>query len=181
VAVGLVLLAISCAGERPIHPYRLEGFPGAPIEPMHLPLEPGARWVFEERVAEGQRELTMTLVERDGELVITGTRQGEAKVKVVDGFLEVSLAGRAFRPLKLEGHVGDRWTFAGARYTVFGYDRLEVAGAPHRALVVAADRPPVRDRTWSVPHLGWVRIRTERLGAVMRDAFLKEFHPASAN
>ena len=56
-----------------------------------------------------------------------------------------------------------------------------MAGAKHRALVVAADRPPVRDLMWFVPRMGWVRIRTERLGAVKRDAFLKEFHPAAEN
>lgn len=172
---------MGCAGDRPIHPYRLEGFPGAPIEPMHLPLKPGARWVFEERIGENRGLLEMKLAEKDGGLVLLGTRQGDARIRIVDGFLEVSVGDRGFRPLKLEGHVGDRWSYAGARYTVFGYDEVEVAGGRHRALVVAADRPPVRDLFWFVPHMGWVRIRTERLGNVKRDAFLKEFYPAPVN
>jgi len=290
----LAVLPGSCAGERPIHPYRLEGFPGAPIEADLFPLRAGARWVFEDRVDPDRGRLELELEEREGRLVLVGTKEGEAVVRVVeleteqgkerrvvivfgigvdqvlsgvaDHFdvsvaeilgtkptsprwqaavelarrvavflateltsapfgeiagrfvgeardtvadarerirvqaekdpglrrtlreLEVELTVRkAYHVLKLEGKVGDQWhtkgnvVNKGTRYTVFGYDTVEVLGKRHRALVVAADRMPVRDIYWFAAGIGWVRIRTENEGQAKRDAILVEFEPGGAN
>jgi hypothetical protein len=283
-----------CAGERPIHPYRLEGFPGAPIEPDLFPLRGGARWVFEDRVDPERGRLELELVEREGRLVLVGTKEGEAVVRIADVeadhgterrlvivfgvtvaqivtavadhfdlseddllgkrpagprwqatvdlarrialFLAMELTAspageiadqfaaevrddvaevhgriraraeqdgdlartlrrleadltvrKAYHVLKLEGKVGDQWRTKGSafkkgtRYTVFGYDTVDVLGKPHRALVVAADRMPVRDLYWFAAGIGWVRIRTENEGRTKRDAFLVEFQPGGAN
>ncbi|MHC4133761.1 MAG: helix-turn-helix domain-containing protein [Planctomycetota bacterium] len=288
------MLSGSCAGERPVHPYRLEGFPGAPIDADLFPLRAGTRWVFEDRVDPDRGRLELELEAREGRLVLVGTKEGEAVVRIADVeteqgaerrllivfgvtveqivdavadhfdvreddiygkqsagprwqatvelarrisvFLATELtstsleeiAGRfvgearattadahdrirlqakedpdlaralrrlqaeltaqkAYHVLKLEGKVGDQWYTKGSvvkkgtRYTVFGYDTVEVLGKPHRALVVAADRMPVRDLYWFAAGIGWVRIRTENEGRAKRDAFLVEFEPGGAN
>ncbi|MHC4971079.1 MAG: helix-turn-helix domain-containing protein [Planctomycetota bacterium] len=96
-------------------------------------------------------------------------------------------AQKAYHVLKLEGKVGDQWRTKGSvvkkgtRYTVFGYDTVEVLGKPHRALVVAADRMPIRDLYWFAAGIGWVRIRTENEGRAKRDAYLVEFEPGGTN
>lgn len=290
----LVVAWAGCAGPRPIHPYRLEGFPGAPIEADLFPLRAGTRWVFEDRVDPDRGRLELELEERDGRLVLAGTKEGEAVVRIVefktgrgterrlvivfgiavDAIIEavadhydirmdevlgdqpttprwqavVDLARRvsvylaseltamplaeitgrfavdaretvadarqqvrreaekdpalaqalrdleaeltvqkAYHVLKLEGKVGDQWRTKGSmvkkgtRYTVFGYDTVDVLGKPHRALVVAADRMPIRDLYWFAQGIGWVRIRTENQGRAKRDAFLVEFEPGDAN
>ena len=290
----LVVLAAGCAGERPIHPYRLEGFPGAPIEADLFPLRAGTRWVFEDRVDPDRGRLELELEEREGRMVLVGTKEGEAVLRIVeleteqgperrlvivfgvaidevvkavaDRFeiradevlgnqptsprwrdtvhrarrvsmflaseltsaplaeitgrfageapnavanardripleaaqdrdlaralreLEAELtAYRAYHVLKLEGRVGDQWQTKGSlvkkgtSYTVFGYDTVDVLGKPHRALVVAGDRMPVRDLYWFAQGIGWVRIRTENEGRVKRDAYLVEFEPGGAN
>ncbi len=288
-------LAGGCAGERPIHPYRLEGFPGAPIEADLFPMRAGTRWVFEDRVDPDRARLELELVARGERLVLVGTREGEAVVRIaeVEGdhgperrleiVFEITVARvvaavaefygvtpdeilgrqappareqdtlaiprevvvylsreltdaspeaiadlfagearpavatvherirrqawddndlaatlrrlraklgprrRVYYPLKLEGKVGDQWRTKGSlrekgtRYTVFGYDTVEVLGKPHRALVVAADRMPVRDLYWFAAGIGWVRIRTENEGRAKRDAFLVEFDSGGAN
>ncbi|MHC4547959.1 MAG: hypothetical protein ACYTEZ_04210 [Planctomycetota bacterium] len=183
----LLVLVAACAGERPIHPYRLEGFPGAPIEPLRFPLRAGVRWVFEDRVDPERGRLELAIEERDGKLVLVGTKQGEALIQARGGFLEIGFGDRTYRPLKLEGRVGDMWRTKGGwrerstRYTVFGYDEVEVLGKPRRALVVAADRTQLRDLYWFVAEIGWVRIRTESEGRAKRDAYLAEFDPGDAN
>lgn len=177
-AVSVLLLVCACAGERPIHPMRLEGYPGAPIEPNLFPLSPGARWVF----ADGDRRLELELREEGGQIVLAGRKEGHATVRAGPEFVEILYEGKVVeRPLKLTGRVGDEWKAGGARYTAFGYDETEVLGKTRRALVVAADRPPVRDLYWFVEGIGWARIRTEREGRVVRDARLVEFDPGRAN
>jgi len=175
--IALVCLA-GCAGERPIHPLRLQGYPGAPIEPGLFPLAPGSRWVF----AEGERRLELRLRAEGGEIVLEGHKEGRATVRAKGGFLEIVYEGQVVeRPLKLEGQVGDEWDGGGAHYIAFGYDEITVLGEPRRALVVAADRPPLRDLYWYVEDIGWARIRTERHGRMIRDARLEEFEPGRAN
>jgi hypothetical protein len=171
----LVAVLGACAVDRPIHPMRLEGFPGAPIEAGLFPLNAGARWVFE-------GELELRLSAEDGGLVLEGRKGGSALVRTEGGFLEIVYQGQVVeRPLKLTGRVGDRWRVDDARYTAFGYDRIEVLGEERRALVVAVDRGEVRDLYWFAAPLGWVRIRTERQGSVVRDVRLVEFEPGGAN
>ena len=290
----LLALSASCAGERPVHPYRLEGFPGAPIEPDLFPLRAGTRWVFEDRVDADRERLELQLEAREGRLVLVGTQEGEAVVRITEveteqgaerrlvivfgvtveqiidavadhfdvreddvlgkrsagpswqatvelarrisvflameltsasleeiassfvgearaanadahdrirlqakedpelsrtlGRLEAELtAHKTYHVLKLEGKVGDQWHTKGSvvkkgtRYTVFGYDTVDVLGKRRRALVVAADRMPVRDLYWFVAGIGWVRIRTESEGRAKRDAFLVEFERGGAN
>ena len=48
----LAALAAGCASDRPVNPWRLDGFPGAPIETGLFPLRDGARWTFAD--AEGK-------------------------------------------------------------------------------------------------------------------------------
>jgi hypothetical protein len=170
----LVALAVAgCAIDRPVHPMRLDGFPGAPIEPGLFPLRDGARWTF----ADGEgRALTLAIAARDGVHVLTGQTEGEAEIRIHDGFLEVLYEGLLVdRPLKMEGALGDRWEAAGATYTAFGYEEIEVLGETRRALVVAADRGLQRDLYWFARDLGWVRLRTERTGKTIRDARLVAF------
>jgi len=175
----LALLLAACAVEPPVHPYRLEGFPGAPIEAGMFPLRAGSRWAFES--ADGSR-LELSLEQGEKGLVLRGTKEGGALIRTSDGFVEIVYEGRVVdRPFKLEGAVGDRWEAAEAVYTVFGYDTIDVLGEPRRALVVAADRMPLRDVYWFAEGIGWARIRTEREGRVVRDARLVAFEPAGAN
>ncbi|MCK6462120.1 MAG: hypothetical protein L6Q95_19730 [Planctomycetes bacterium] len=172
-ALVLALLVLGCASDRPVHPMRLEGFPGAPIEPGLFPLADGARWTFADR--EG-KELTLAIRARDGTYALTGQTEGEAEIRIQEGFLEILYEGHLVdRPLKMEGAAGDRWEAAGATYTVFGYEETEVLGRTVRALVVAADRGMQRDLYWFARDLGWVRLRTERTGHTLRDARLVSF------
>ncbi len=174
-------LGAGCARDRPIHPMRLDGFPGAPIEAGLFPLAPGARWTFRDRL-DPARALELSLREEAGTLVLEGTREGGVEVHLNAGFLELRYEGQVVeRPLKLEGRVGDAWEAAGARYTAFGYDEVEVLGRRVRALVVAAERRGNRDLYWFARGLGWVRLRTEQQGKVYRDALLESFEPGRPN
>ena len=177
----VLCLAACMTDRRPVHPYRLEGFPGAPIEGDLFPLRAGTRWVFRDRLAD-DKALELSL-RREGEgFVLEGSRQGGASVALEGGFLSIRYEGEEVdRPLKLEGKVGDSWEAAGARYTVFGYDRIEVLGEKRRALVTAAERGGTRDLYWFVDGMGWVRMRTERQGRVLRDAVLAAHDAGVAN
>lgn len=169
----LVLLAAGCASDPPVHPMRLEGFPGTAIEPGLFPLRDGVRWTFEDAAG---KTLVLSIREADGKYALTGQTEGEAEIRVHEGFLEILYEGRLVdRPLKMEGATGDAWQAAGAKYRVFGYDEVEVLGKKTRALVVAADRPPMRDLYWFAKDLGWVRLRSERNGKTVRDARLASF------
>lgn len=173
----LSCLALACASDRPIHPMRLDGFPGAPIEPGLFPLRDGARWTFSD---DQGKELVLTVRRKDGTYALAGQTAGEAEIREQEGFLEILYEGNLVdRPLKMEGAIGDQWTAAGARYMAFGYEEIEILGRKVRALVVAADRLPVRDLYWFAKDLGWVRLRTERKGKTIRDARLVAFEPGA--
>jgi hypothetical protein len=177
-ALAFALLVAGCAIDRPVHPMRLEGFPGAPIEAGLFPLVDGACWTFADQ--EG-KALTLRVRARDGTYALTGQTEGEAEIRVHEGFLEILYDGHLVeRPLKMEGAAGDRWEAAGATYTVFGYEETEVLGRKVRALVVAADRGMQRDLYWFARDLGWVRLRTERTGHTLRDARLVSFDAGGA-
>jgi hypothetical protein len=172
-ALVLLSVAAACATDRPVHPMRLEGFPGAPIEPGLFPLRDGTRWTFAD---EQGKPLALAVRAKDGKLVLSGQTQGEAEIREHEGFVEILYEGRLLdRPLKLEGAAGDQWKAAGATYMVFGYEEIEVLGKKTRTLVVAADRLPVRDLYWFAKDVGWVRLRTERNGKTLRDARLVAF------
>jgi len=179
-ALLLACLLAGCASDRPpISPLRFEGFPGAAIEPGLFPLRDGARWTFGD---EQGKTLSLSIEARDGKYVLKGQTEGEAEIRVHDGFLEILYEGKLVdRPLKMEGVAGDRWQAAGATYMAFGYDEIDVLGQKTRALVVAADRPPLRDLYWFAKDLGWVRLRTERTGKTIRDAKLLSFEPGAAH
>jgi hypothetical protein len=178
----IAALLAGCVADRPIHPLDLEGFPGAPVEPGLFPLRPGMRWTFLDRVAAERREFVLSVEGEPGALRLLGSKEGEVGIRVSDGFLELRYRGQALeRPLKFEGAAGDTWKTAGATYTVFGYDEVEVLGRRVRSLVVAADRPPVRDLYWFAKDLGWIRLRQERNGKTYRDAILTAFEPGGAN
>ena len=171
----LAAMALGCASDRPVHPFRLEGFPGAPIEPGLFPLRDGAQWVFAD---EQGTPLALSIKAKDGKFTLTGQTEGEAEIREHEGFLEILYQGNLVdRPLKMAGEAGDQWRAAGARYLVFGYDEIDVLGAKTRALVVGADRYPVRDLYWFAKGMGWVRLRTERNGKTMRDARIVSFEP----
>jgi len=182
VALGLA----ACGYARPIHPMRLEGYPGAPIEADLFPLRDGVESVFLDDVHPDRAPLRLRLRERDGRFWLSGAKGGEVEVRVVNGFVEVVVDGKVVeRPLKLEGKVGDRWTLGRRRYTVFGYDELEILGVKRRALVVAVDlhRQIIRttpeggterDLFWYAPGIGVVRMRSEFEGFLKRDARLTE-------
>lgn len=175
-AVGFVALA-SCQAPRPVHPFALEGFPGAPIEPGLFEPEIGMRWEF----ADGDRTLVLEIVESDGKPALVGGKTERPVAIHTEGeFVELRFEGRVVdRPFRRTGKVGDMWKAGDARYTVFGYDEVDVMGRPTRALVVAADRGDTRDLYWFAAGTGWVRIRTERHGAIVRDARLSSFRSAS--
>jgi hypothetical protein len=173
---GLLAVAVAgCAIDRPIHPLRLEGFPGEPIAKGLFPLRDGMRWEFADERNDG-RELVLELRAKGDAFELAGAREGSAELRIRDGYLEVLRDGDLVdRPLRLEGKAGDWWKAAGARCTVFGYDRLDVLGETKRALVVAVERGRVRDLYWFAEGMGWVRIRTERDGNAVRDARLRRF------
>ena len=170
-------LALGCASDRPVNPLRLEGFPGAPIEPGLFPLRDGGRWTFRD---EQGKTLTLSIRAKEGKYVLAGQTEGEAEIREQEGFLEILYEGRLVdRPLRMEGAAGDQWRAAGAIYMAFGYEEIDVLGRKTRALVVAADRLPVRDLYWFAKDLGWVRLRTERNGKTVRDARLVSYEPGT--
>jgi hypothetical protein len=176
-ALLLLCVATGCASDRPVHPMRLDGFPGAPIEPGLFPLRDGARWMFAD---EHGKPLVLAVRAKEGRFVLAGQTEGEAEIREHEGFLEILYEGKLLeRPLKLEGAAGDQWKAAGATYVVFGYDEIEVLGKMTRTLVVAADRLPVRDLYWFAKDYGWVRLRTERNGKGVKDARLVAFEPGA--
>ena len=85
------------------------------------------------------------------------------------------------RPLKYPGKAGETWLVNQALVTIFGYDDIDVLGKKHLALVVAVDRRETRDLAWFVQDMGWVRLRTERRGKVLRDAHLIAYEPGRMN
>jgi len=181
-ALAVPLLAASCATDPPIHPMRLDDFPGAPIEGDLFPLRDGMEWIFEDRAAEAPTEVRLRLTKREGAYFLSGTKRAEAQVRFQGVFLEI-LEGRVpvARPLKVAGKTGDTWMFNKMRATVFGYDTIEVLGERRRALVTAVERGRTRDLYWWVDGIGWARLRNEQVGCVVRDAYLVEFRPGSAN
>lgn len=173
----LACLALGCVSDRPLSPIRLEGFPGAPIESGLFPLRDGSRWTFGD---EQGKTLTLSIRAKEGKYVLAGQTEGEAEIREHEGFLEILYEGRLVdRPLKMEGATGDQWRAAGAIYMAFGYEELEILGRKTRALVVAADRLPVRDLYWFAKDVGWVRLRTERNGKTIRDARLVSYEPGT--
>jgi len=178
----VVLLATACRYERPIHPYRLEGWPGAPVEGELFPLRHGTRWVFRDALDERRPALTLDLTRQEGRWILSGRAQGAVELRRSAGYLEVWQEGRLVeRPLPLTGRVGDSWKATSGRAFAFGYDRLHVLGQERRALVVAIDRDKTRDLIWFSDGLGWVRFRTERSGKPIRDAFLVEHRAGASN
>ena len=180
---GIIALSIvACGAARPIHPLRLEGFPGAPIEGDLFPLRHGERWVFRDRLAP-KRPVVLELRRAEDVWTLTGADGGAATVRLRAGWLELEFESGVVRPLKLTGRVGDTWAppAGGAACTVFGYDRVRVLGREVRALVVAVDQLRERNLYWYASGMGWVRIRTETDGKVTRDAFLEEYAPGSVN
>jgi len=170
-----LLLLGSCHVDRPIHPLRLEGFPGAPVVDNLFPLRDGMAWTFEDRLDPDAEPLVLRLQKRPKQAFTLEGGRGEGKVEIAwkGGFLELRTEGRVFdRILKHPGKAGDTWEVGEAIFTVFGYDDVDVLGEERRALVVAADRRGRRELAWFVPDMGWVRIRTERRGKAVHDAFL---------
>jgi len=183
-AWALLLLSACASPERPISPWRLEGFPGAPVEEGLFPLVAGTTWEFRDRLDPTGRQLKLELAAEEGALVLRGREAGAAPLHVAfeGGYLTLSRDGEVVdRPLPLGGSVGDSWASGPRRATAFGYDRLEALGRPVRALVVAVDGTEGSARTrslyWFAPGMGWVRIRTEREGRAIRDAQLTAFLP----
>ncbi len=182
------LLGSSCQGppERPIHPWKLEGFPGAPIEGDLFPLRNGATWAFRDRLEPSKGEETWTLLRSQDGWLLKGFEGGDATLGLIGYYLEIRRDGKLVdRPLRLHGKAGDSWTAAGAYCLVMGYDRLQVLGEQRRALVVGVERKQDgrrnRDLYWFVDGIGWVRVRRERDGHVVRDAQLIRFEPGSAD
>jgi len=179
----VTLLCCGCAVSRPIHPLRLEGFPGAPVEPGLFPLRDGMSWTFEDRLNPEAPQLLLRVAKEGRRFFLEGRKTGERlEIAHVDGFLEVRQGDRVVdRPLKYPGKAGDTWLVNKALVTIFGYDDLEVLGEKRRALVVAVDRRDFRDLAWFVQGMGWVRLRTERRGMVKRDAWLVVYEPGRMN
>ena len=182
VFLALTLSLAACVADRPVHPLALEGFPGGPIEAGAFPLRAGMRWTFQDQLDTDEEPLELAIVEEAGKLRLIGTREEAVEIRVEKGHLELLYRGRILeRPLRFEGRIGDTWRGGGARYTAYGYDEIVVMGRRVRALVVAADRPPVRDLYWFAKDMGWIRMRTERSGRTYRDAILSKFDPGRAN
>ena len=172
---------------------RMEGFPGAPVEPDLFPLRDRLVWKFRDRLAPDQPPLLLEVrAEGDG-YVLTDPTKEQARIGIVEHqsalnpllngtFLEISRNGRIVRPLKLSGRVGDSWPGGGkTRGMLFGYDRIDVLGESRRAMVVGLDRLPGREIYWFVRNMGWVRIRRERDGRVVHDMVLESFESSPAN
>ena len=182
--LGVLLSGVAgCNIDRPIHPLRLDGFPGAPVEEGLFPLRPGMTWTFKDRLNPDAPPLLLKLKKERRRFYLEGSKAGERlEIGYVDGFLEVKQGGKVIdRPLKYPGKAGDTWEVNQALVTIFGYDELDVLGEKRRALVVAVDRRQFRDIGWFVKDMGWVRLRTERRGHVVRDAVLIAYEPGSMN
>jgi len=151
----------------------LEGYPGAAIEKNLFPLKP-ATWVFQDRLDKAREPLRLTLRRSGDGYVLAGVTQEQADIAERDGYIEIRYRGRTVeRPFKVSGKVGDTWRAGGEGVcTVYGYDRVKVLGKERRALVVSVERGAERNLYWFVAGMGWVRIRTERQGRVIRDAML---------
>ncbi len=182
------LFASACKGppERPIHPWKLEGFPGAPIEGDLFPLRNGATWAFRDRLDPSKGEQTWTLLRSQDGWLLRGLQGGDATLDRTGHYIEIRRAGKLVdRPLRLQGRAGDSWKAAGAYCLVMGYDRLQVLGEPRRALVVGVERKKdgrrSRDIYWFVDGIGWARVRHERDGNAISDAHLIRFDPGSAD
>ena len=152
---------------------RLEGFPGAPIEAGLFPLRP-ATWEFQDRLDKTRDPLRLAIRRAGKGFVLVGVTKERAEIAERDGFLEIRYKDQIVgRPLKLSGKVGDTWRAGGdGECTAYGYDRVSVLGKERRALVVAVERGAERNFYWFVADMGWVRIRTERQGRVIKDASL---------
>ena len=169
--------------DRPIHPLRLDGFPGAPVEEGLFPLRPGMTWTFRDRLNPDAPPLLLKLIKERRRFYLEGSKAGErVEIGYADGFLEVKQGDVVVdRPLKYPGKAGETWVVNQALVTIFGYDWLDVLGERKRALVVAVDRRHYRDLAWFVQGMGWVRLRTERRGHAVRDAVLVAFEPGGMN
>ena len=197
VAHYLVVVSLVVGGcskyERPIHPMRMEGFPGAPVEPDLFPLREKMVWRFRDRLAPDEPLLELEVRADGSGHVLTDPTKEQARIALVQRdsavdtllrgvFLEIRRKGRVVRPLKLSGRVGETWPGGGkTRCMAFGYDRIDVLGKPRRALVVGIDRLPGRELYWFVREMGWVRIRKERDGRVIHDLVLESFQSSPAN
>ena len=182
-SVCLLLLG-SCHVDRPIHPLRLEGFPGAAVVDNLFPLRDGMSWTFEDRLDPSAPRLVLTVRRKPlGGFVLLGARGAdEVEIAWREGFLELSREGRLIdRVLKFPGKAGETWVVNDAVFTIFGYDDLTILGRKRRALVVAADRRRMREIGWFVPDMGWVRIRTEHRGKALHDTFLVAHEPGRTN
>lgn len=181
-----LLLAAACHYPRPISPFRLEGYPGAAIQPGLFPLRDGERWVFRETLGkQAGRTLDLEIDRVKGVFLLRGRHEADVSMAWSGRYLEISRKGKTLdRPLVSSGAVGQSWSWAGATATAFGYDHLRVLGRERRALVVAVTRGSsgkrVRDLYWFVRDMGWVRIRTEVEGNPVRDALCVEYHPGRA-
>ena len=180
----VALISTGCHVDRPIHPLRLEGFPGEPVVANLFPLRDGMSWTFQDRLNPEAAPLVFTVQKKglntyylDG-----GANTGPLELAWSGGFLELRREGVALdRILKYPGKAGETWVINEAIFTIFGYDTISVLGEEKRALVVAADRRPLRELGWFVPDMGWVRIRTERRGKVLHDAVLIRHDPGRTN
>ena len=183
ILLALLLGAAGCAVDRPIHPLRLDGFPGAPVEPGLFPLRDGMMWTFEDRLKPDAPPLVLRVIKQGRRYFLEGTKaQERLEIAHVDGFLEVRHGDRVVdRPLKYPGKAGETWQVNQALVTIFGYDDIGVLGEEKRALVVAVDRRQFRDIAWFVQGMGWVRLRSERRGKVLRDARLVAYEPGRMN
>ena len=180
---ALLLAGAGCAVERPIHPLRLKGFPGAEVEPGLFPLRDGMRWKFQDRLNPDAAPLLLKLSKEGRRFYLEGTKAGQRlEIAQVDGFLEVRQGDQVVdRPLKYPGKAGDTWQVGTALVTIFGYDEVDVLGTERKALVVAVDRREYRDLAWFVKDMGWVRLRSERRGQALRDAHLVEYEAGRMN
>ena len=180
---ALALLACGCHVDRPIHPLRLDGFPGAAVEPGLFPLRDGMSWTFQDRLDPDANPLLLRVIRKGRRYFLEGSKEGERlEIAHVDGYLEVRHDERVVdRPLKYPGKAGETWLVNTALVTIFGYDDIDVLGTQRRALVVAVDRREARDLAWFVRDMGWVRLRTERRGKVLRDAHLVAYEPGRMN
>jgi PAS domain-containing protein len=178
-----VLASAGCHVDRPIHPLRLEGFPGAEVEPGLFPLREGMEWTFQDRLHPDAPPLSLKLKKERRRFYLEGTKRGERlEIAYADGFLEVRQGDQVVdRPLKFPGKAGDTWQVNDAVVTIFGYDEIDVLGEEKRALVVAVDRRQFRDLAWFVQDMGWVRLRTEKRGRALRDAVLVAYEPGRMN
>jgi hypothetical protein len=187
VVVWGLLAVAGCGLPRPVHPMRLEGFPGAPILGDLFPMRDGMHWTFRVDVDELNQPTKQTLELRlkrgEAGFRVSGVTEAAAEIAMVEDFLEIRYQGRLVsRPLKVRGAVGDTWRGGEkARATVFGYDRVKVMGETRRALVVAIDRMPRRDLYWFADGLGWVRFMVERDGRTVFLAELAAHDPGAAN